>query len=1032
MAESSIYDDYFKYTDAASKKYGPKSVVLMQVGAFYEMYGLKNGDSVVGSRVSDIASVCGGLAISEKKTIHSGFPVVMAGFRDYTLDRHAQRIVESGYTALVYDQHKQGTKFVRTLTSVLSAGTYLSNETTSMTNYIMCVWIDIFDKRNGKSNDKRNDKRNGNKSKKQMVCGVAAVNIISGKSVMFEYESPLNLDSVSSFDELDRCVSTYLPSETIVISPYDTDTAKQIASYAGIQSPIIHYLCTGDELRTHGESNDSVLSRCTQQVYLRHVLETYFQKNTYDVCSEFQQYCIATQAYCYLLHFIHEHNTNLIRKIALPSFHNGTREMVLANHTLKQLNIIDDLGIEFSGKSSQYRSVSAFLNRCCTAVGRRHLFEQLTRPVFDTVWLNREYDAIDWMLGLPEEMHDMTRKQLAKVADLERIERQVVTKRAGPETVARLYHSLCAIDQLYTCFLQTDVSYMDIDPNTFPSTIQQLMAPFEQTFVFCGSTTSHASTVDEHLFKPGVDSTLDALIETQKRDEHLFVSIRTTFNRVMSVCEKSAAAIDYIKVHDTEKSGSTLQITKKRAATLKTYLAEMTKKEQSIEFQTSSKEPIRVLASEIRLVSAGTTNDELVFPMLTRILRERMEIKDRILAEAARVFQEWLQRFELQIEPLRTVVAFVARIDVLQSKSYVARKYNYCRPTILSPSSDTAGSRVETAGLRHCLIEHIQTKEIYVPNDISIGNSLDCEPPPILGGNPNGILLYGTNAVGKTSLIRAVGISVVMAQAGMYVPATSFVFSPYRAIFSRILGNDNLFKNLSTFAVEMSELRTILKHADQNSLILGDELCSGTESESALSIFMAGLMDLQEKGASFLFATHFHEILKFSEMQQIAHQVHVKHMAVHYDRELDRLVYDRVLKDGPGNRVYGLEVAKSLHLPPEFIETAYRIRQKYYPDTQGPLANTPTKYNAKKIRGMCELCKVELAEETHHILQQKDADERGFFENTGVHKNHPANLMGLCSKCHDAQHATEKTVVGIEPKKKLVLKKKAATLQIQV
>ena len=1017
MAESSIYDDYFKYTDAASKKYGPKSVVLMQVGAFYEMYGLKNGDSVVSSRVSEIASVCGGLAISEKKTIHSGFPVVMAGFRDYTLDRHAQRIVESGYTALVYDQHKQGMKFIRTLTSVLSAGTYLSNDTTSMTNYIMCVWVDVFSKSSAKSNAT---------NKKQMVCGVAAVNIISGKSIMFEYESLLNLDSVSSFDELDRCVSTYLPSETIVISPYDTEAAKQIASYAGIQSPIIHYLCTGDE-------DGSVLSRCTQQVYLRHVLETYFQKNTYDVCSEFQQYCIATQAYCYLLHFIHEHNTNLIRKIALPSFHNGIREMVLANHTLKQLNIIDDLGIECTGQTSQYRSVAAFLNRCCTAIGRRRLFEQLTRPVFDTAWLNREYDAIDWMLGLQEEMHDMMRKQLAKVADLERIERQVVTKRAGPETVARLYHSLYAIHQLYTCFLQTDVSYMDIDPNNFPSTIQKLMAPFEQTFAFCNSTTTHVSTIDEHLFKPGVDAALDALIETQKRDEHLFVSIRTTFNRVMSVCEKSAAAIDYIKVHDTEKSGSTLQITKKRAVTLKTYLAEMAKKDQTIEFQTSSKEPIRVLASEIRLVSAGTSNDELVFPMLTRILRERMEIKDQILAEAARVFQEWLQRFEHQIEPLRTVVAFVARIDVLQSKSYVARKYNYCRPTTVVPSTETSGSWVKTTGLRHCLIEHIQTKEIYVPNDISIGISLSCETPPILDGSPNGILLYGTNAVGKTSLIRAVGIAVVMAQAGMYVPATSFVFSPYRAIFSRILGNDNLFKNLSTFAVEMSELRTILKHADQNSLILGDELCSGTESESALSIFMAGLMDLQEKGATFLFATHFHEILKFSEMQQIAHRVHVKHMAVHYDRELDRLVYDRVLKDGPGNRVYGLEVAKSLHLPPEFIETAYRIRQKYYPDTQGPLANTPTKYNAKKIRGMCELCKVELAEETHHILQQKDADERGFFENTGVHKNHPANLMGLCSKCHDAQHATDVQSSAVVVKKKVVLKKKVqAPLKIQV
>ena len=138
--------------------------------------------------------------------------------------------------------------------------------------------------------------------------------------------------------------------------------------------------------------------------------------------------------------------------------------------------------------------------------------------------------------------------------------------------------------------------------------------------------------------------------------------------------------------------------------------------------------------------------------------------------------------------------------------------------------------------MRHCLIEQIQTDEIYVPNDINFGTN-----------GSNGILLYGTNAVGKTSLIRAIGVCIIMAQSGMYVPCSSFVYKPYTAIFSRILGNDNIFKGLSTFAVEMSELRVILRLADENSLILGDELCSGTEMESALSIFVAGLMELDKK-----------------------------------------------------------------------------------------------------------------------------------------------------------------------------------------
>ena len=88
-----------------------------------------------------------------------------------------------------------------------------------------------------------------------------------------------------------------------------------------------------------------------------------------------------------------------------------------------------------------------------------------------------------------------------------------------------------------------------------------------------------------------------------------------------------------------------------------------------------------------------------------------------------------------------------------------------------------------------------------------------------------------------------------MAQAGLYVPASSYKFRPYKYIFTRILGNDNLFKGLSTFAVEMSELRTILRLADKNSLVLGDELCSGTESISAVSIFVAGVQNLAAKHA---------------------------------------------------------------------------------------------------------------------------------------------------------------------------------------
>ena len=202
----------------------------------------------------------------------------------------------------------------------------------------------------------------------------------------------------------------------------------------------------------------------------------------------------------------------------------------------------------------------------------------------------------------------------------------------------------------------------------------------------------------------------------------------------------------------------------------------------------------------------------------------------------------------------------------------------------------------------------------------------------------------------------------------------------------------------------MSELRVILKMADKNSLVLGDELCSGTELESALSIFVAGLMQLHSNKASFIFATHFHEIVDFDEIKQL-NKLSLYHMAVTFDRELDILVYDRKLREGSGPRTYGLEVCKSLYLEEQFLEIAYNIRNKYFPNNRGELSNDKTRYNSKKIRGKCEICNEKMGEEIHHMQQQKDSNEHGFIGS--FHKNHPANLMSICTVCHDKIHSDD-------------------------
>ena len=299
--------------------------------------------------------------------------------------------------------------------------------------------------------------------------------------------------------------------------------------------------------------------------------------------------------------------------------------------------------------------------------------------------------------------------------------------------------------------------------------------------------------------------------------------------------------------------------------------------------------------------------------------------------------------------------------------------------------------------MRHCLIEHLQTNEIYVSNDLSLGKDV------------NGILLYGTNAVGKTSFIKSLGIAVIMAQAGLYVPCSEFTYYPYTAIFTRILGNDNIFKGLSTFAVEMTELRTILRMNNEQSLILGDELCSGTESDSAISIFVTGLMELHKKNSSFIFATHFHEIVNFEEILSME-RLRMMHMTVKYDKENDILMYDRKLKDGPGESMYGLEVCKSLNLPNNFLEMAYSIRNKYNKKSRGILSQGQSRYNSDKLKGgICELCMMEPASDIHHLQYQNEANSEGIIIKNEIsfHKNHKANLASVCKGCHDKIHQND-------------------------
>jgi len=267
----------------------------------------------------------------------------------------------------------------------------------------------------------------------------------------------------------------------------------------------------------------------------------------------------------------------------------------------------------------------------------------------------------------------------------------------------------------------------------------------------------------------------------------------------------------------------------------------------------------------------------------------------------------------------------------------------------------------------------------------------------------------------NSSLAKSIGLNIILAQAGLFTSG-KLTYYPYSSIITRLSGNDDIFKGHSSFVVEMTELRTILRNADKNTLVLGDELTRGTENISGTSLTIATILTLLERECSFIFSTHLHNIPDTSYIRDIdTSKLRICHLSTSYDEQTQNLIYDRKLKDGPGNSLYGIEVAKYIGLDPSFIELANEIRKNVSGVSPNILNTKKSRYNSKLYVDSCLLCGTKDNLHTHHINEQNLADVNGFIGH--FHKNSIHNLVVLCNKCHTNIH---KNNMKVDVKQSLV------------
>lgn len=962
-----LIDEYFLLLEQYKKKHGDNTFLFMQVGSFFEVYS-KEKDDIHMVKFSNLCD----LKIANKPL--GKINMYMAGFRDYVLEKYIERVVSSSdYSVVVYEQFEKNGVIERKENNVYSRGMFFNSCDVSLSNNITCLWIH-------KTSKKFNE---------QYIFGISNIDIYTGFINNNEYNIPF-YHNPCSYDDIEKHMSIFNPVELIIIYELEETYIDTILNCIHNKSK----KTTRINLKDINNPYTQQAKKCENQVYQEEIIKKYYSHldNETMKMNLFEK-MISFHSLCFLLNFVNQHNPDLTKKLSDPVMDNNNK-LILANQTLKQLNIINNE----QSQDNDYSSILSLLNKCKTKIGERAFKRIITNPITNSIQLNHSYDITQHMI---DKNYDWT-CDLQMIKDIEKILRKNILCKINPIDYYYLYDACIHINNILNS-INDDVYLCDyIKINNVLSSIRKIINTIKDFFNIDILSQIHTIMFDKFpelvdtLIHRNNDEKLDTFIENKLESKDKLVKIVDYLNEIYLKFDKKTKT-SVIKLHETSNE-ILLLITKRRAQILKSnlkgviqleYISSYCKKVKTFYFDTSLIEYIVYNSTTVSLQGTDIHN-------ITKKVTEDSELFYKHLSQVYNSFHN-----KILYEDVTTLIESIQTLDVIHTKKNIALLYNYSKPII----QEKEESYFNATKLRHPLIEHIEKNETFVHNDISLGDKI------------NGILLYGTNAVGKTSLIKSIGICVIMAQCGLFVPCEKFIYSPYEYIFTRIIGNDNLFKGLSTFAVEMSELRIILKYCNYNSLILGDELCSGTEIDSALSIFVSGLETMYERKSSFIFATHFHQIQHFEEIKKMD-KILLKHLTVHYNHELETLVYDRKLKDGAGDSIYGLEVCKSLHLPEEFLERAYEIRNKYDNSYNNILTFKTSKYNKDKLKGLCEFCNNNIGTEIHHLKYQKDM--KG-----DIHVNHKSNLSSICNNCHDNIHKLglvyerKKTLKGFQ----IILKK---------
>ena len=511
-------------------------------------------------------------------------------------------------------------------------------------------------------------------------------------------------------------------------------------------------------------------------------------------------------------------------------------------------------------------TVLEVLDRTMTSMGARLLRRWLLAPLVDPGAINARLDAVEVLVRDPRG-RDRVREALDGVRDLERLAGRAALGRATPRELGALRDSIARLPDVR--------SALDgLEARGRAAALEQaaehfdLLADLGEELARALVERPPAQAADGDAIRPGYDRELDELKDARDGGKQYIASLQAR--------ERERTAIPSLKVGFNKVFGYYIEVTN----------AHKDRVPPDYERRQTLSGAERFVTPELKQYEAKVLGAE-----------ERIAVREAELVDALRT------RVADAVTRVQTTAGIVAELDVWSGLADLAHRDAYVRPEV------TAGFTIELEASRHPVVERMMAREAFIPNDVRLDE----------GGRV--ILLTGPNMAGKSTLLRQVGLCVLLAQVGSFVPARRAVIGVVDRLFTRVGASDNLVRGQSTFMVEMSETSAILHGATARSLVLLDEIGRGTSTYDGVAIAWAVTEHLHNVvGCKTIFATHYHELTQLTE--ELAH---ARNFNVAVREAGDEIVFLHRLEPGGADRSYGIHVGQLAGLPGAVVGRAWEV-----------------------------------------------------------------------------------------------------------